>query len=120
MDSTTVFDQIIRATIHQLWLSVPIWWSTFWPYISGFIVIVLVGMIWQIIMFRSGSRNGLSSGFNSMVGSLFFGIFFLIILGICYWIWGPQVIDEIWFAIIAVISFPVTGLFLRTLGFWRY
>jgi hypothetical protein len=115
-----MLDQIFKETLNQIWILIPVWWSAFWPYILGFAVVILVGMVWQIIMFRSGSRNGLSSGFNSMVGSLFFGISFLVLLGICYRVWGAKVIDEIWFGIIGAVSFSVTGLFLRTIGFWRY
>jgi hypothetical protein len=120
MDSGEMFDQIIKGTVHQLWLSLPVWWMAFRWYIIAFVVIVIGCMAWQMILFRSGSKKGLSSDFNKMIGSLFFGIFFLLQLGVSYWIWGSQVIDDIWFAIFSATSFAFTGIFLRAIGVWRY
>jgi hypothetical protein len=120
MDANETLDQIIRGTVHQLWLSLPMWWLAFKWYIIVFAIIIVGGMIWQAILFRSGTRKGLSSNFNKTVGGLFFAIFFLLQLGICYWIWGSQIIDDTWFAILGITSFPLTGAFLRIIGVWHY
>lgn len=115
-----VFDQAIRAAIADLWYIFKQIFIIYWPYIVGFVVIVISGIILQIIMLRSGSRNKLSSGFNSMVGSLIYALFCLFYFAIFYWIFGPQVIDEIWFTAFGGISFLSTWLFLKGIGFWYY
>jgi hypothetical protein len=71
-------------------------------------------------MLRSGKRNKLSPWFNRMVGSLTYSLFFALFIVIFYLILGNQVIDEIWFALFGAISFPLTGWFLRWIGFWYY
>lgn len=47
-------------------------------------------------MLKSGNHNKLSASFNSMVGSFTYSIFFLIYFLLSYWVFGTQVIDEIW------------------------
>lgn len=113
-------DKIVKATVSQLWAMLKLWWPHLWPYAIGFAVFVLGGMVLQILMLRSGGHSRLSPGFNRMVGSLFYGIFFMLLLIIAYWIWGSQVIDDTWFLIFGTISFPLTGFFLRAIGFWYY
>jgi hypothetical protein len=96
-------------------------WPVFSPYIVGLGIFVIGGIILQILMMKTGGRtNRLSPAFNSMVGSLAYGAFFGLYLFVAYWIWGTQVIDDVWFAIIGIISFPSAGFFLRAIGFWYY
>jgi len=115
-----VMDKFIRAAAHGAWNGIKLWWPLLWPYAIGFSVFVIAGMILQTLMLRSGGRSRLSPDFNRMVGSLFYGIFFVLQLIIAYLIWGPQVIDEIWFAAFGAISVPLTWIFLRVIGFWYY
>jgi len=113
-------DKIVKATVSQLWATLKLWWPSLWPYAIGFALFVIGGMVLQILMLRSGGHSRLSPGFNRMIGSMFYGIFFVLLLIIAYLIWGSQVIDDIWFLIFGTISFPLTGFFLRTIGFWSY
>ncbi|MCC7356754.1 MAG: hypothetical protein IT410_04065 [Candidatus Doudnabacteria bacterium] len=120
MDINSLLDQIIHNTILNFWAIIKTSWSSLWPYVLGLAVLILGGIILQIIMLRSGSHNKLSAGFNSLVGSLFWFIFFAILLGIAYVVFGPQVIDEIWFGLLSMIAFFLAGGFLRLIGFWYY
>lgn len=117
---STMMDQIIKASVSTLISFVREQLITHWPYVVIFFSIIIAGVILQIIMLRSGRHSKLPAGFNSLVGSLVCLIFFLILLTIGYWLFGTQVIDEIWFAIFGVVAFPITGLFLRAIGFWYY
>jgi hypothetical protein len=116
----SILDQFARTAVLDFWFLVKQIFLVYWPYIIGFLVIVVAGVILQIFMLRSGGRSKLSAGFNSMVGSLTYSLFFLIYFGVCYWIFGTQVVDDIWFAVIGTISFPSAGCFLRAIGFWHY
>lgn len=120
MGTQNFLNQVIQNTITNLWSLIKTHWSSLWPYVFGFAVFILGGMILQIIMLRSGNHNKLSAGFNSMVGSLFWLIFFVLLLGIAYLGFGSQVIDEIWFGLLSLIAFVLTGVFLRLIGFWYY
>jgi hypothetical protein len=116
----SLLEQMIHSMISGLWYIAKHIFTLYWPYIIGFFVIVVAGIILQIIMLKSGSRSKLSSGFNSMVGSFIYSIFFLIYFLISYWIFGTQVVDEIWFTVFGSLSFPSTWYFLRGIGFWYY
>ena len=120
MKAEDLLDQIIQNTIINMWQMIKTHWPSLWPYVVGFAVFILGGMVLQIIILRSGSRNKLSAGFNSMVGSLFWLIFFVLLLGIAYLSFGSQVIDEIWFGLLSLIAFILAGTFLRLIGFWYY
>ncbi len=120
MEAQNFLNQVIQNTIANLWMMAKTYWPSLWPYVVGFAVFILGGMILQIIMLRSGSHNKLSAGFNSMVGSLFWLIFFVLLLGIAYLSFGFQVIDEIWFGLLSLIAFILAGTFLRLIGFWYY
>ncbi len=116
----SILDQAIRTLVSDLWSLAKQMFFIYWPYIIGFLIFVIAGVILQIFMLKSGGHSKLSAGFNSMVGSLTYSLFFLIYFGICYWIFGTQVVDDIWFTVIGAISFPSTGFFLRAIGFWYY
>jgi uncharacterized membrane protein len=120
METQDFLNQIIQNTIANLWLMVKTNWPSLWPYVMGFAVFILGGIILQIIMLRSGSHNKFSAGFNSMVGSLVWLIFFVVLLGLAYLGFGSQVIDEIWFGLLSLIAFILAGTFLRLIGFWYY
>jgi len=116
----SILDQAIRIAIADLWFIFKEIFITHWPYIVGFIIIVISGVILQIIMLKSGSRSKLSSGFNSMVGSLAYTLFCLIYFAIAYLIFGSQVVDSIWLTVFGALAFPSTWYFLRGIGFWYY
>lgn len=91
----SILDQIIRTLVSDLWsLAIQVF-SMYWLYIIGFLTFVIAGVILQIFMLKSGGHSKLSAGFNSLVGSLTYSIFFLIYFSICYWIFGTQVVDDI-------------------------
>lgn len=116
----SLLDQFIRTAVSDFWSLAKQMFFMYWPYIIGFFVIVIAGVILQIFILKSGGRSKLSAGFNSMVGSLTYSLFCLMYFSVCYWIFGTQVVDDVWFAVIGAISFPSTGLFLRAIGFWYY
>jgi len=120
LDLSSIFDYAIRSFISDFWVAIKDLLVIYWPYIVGFLVFVIAGIVIQILMLRSGHRNKLSAGFNSLVGSLTYSLFFLIQFLICYWIFGSQVIDDIWFTTFGAISFPATWAFLNAIGFWYY
>lgn len=115
-----LMDSMERSFVLGIWGAVKIIWLAFWPYIIIFTLFILAGVVWQILIFQSGKRNRLSPGFNRLVGSLTYFFFFALIFIIAYWIFGTQVIDELWLAIFGAIAFPVTGLFLKFIGFCYY
>lgn len=92
----------------------------YWPYMVGFFVIVMAGVVLQIIMLKSGTHNKLSGSFNRLIGSLTWSAFFLMYLSVGYWIFGTQVIDKLWFTLFGSLSFPSTWLILKAIGFWYY
>jgi len=98
--------------------AIKIIWLKFWPYIIIFILIVIAGVIIQIIRIKKDRIKKLSPGFNSLVGSLTYSLSFGLLFIITYFIIGTRVLDEIWFIIFGAISFPLTGWFLRKIGFW--
>ncbi len=110
----------IKTAINMIYSIVKILLPSIWPYLLIFFAIILSGVIFQIIMLRGGTRNRLSPGFNRLIGSLTYLFFFCLMLTLSYLIWGTLVIDEIWFIIFGLISYPVTKLFLRKIGFWYY
>ena len=116
----SMLDQFIRTVISDFWSLAKQMFFMYWLYIVGFLIIVIAGVILQIFMLKSGGHSKLSAGFNSLVGSLTYSIFFLIYFGICYWIFGTQVVDDVWFAVFGTMSFPSTGFFLKSIGFWYY
>ena len=115
-----LLDQIEQATALIFFSAIKQVWLSFWPYIIGLLLFVFSGVALQIIMLRSGGHNTLPPWFNRLAGSIFYSIFFGIIFLIFYWIFGAKVIDELWFALFGALSFPITGLFLRAIGFWYY
>ncbi|MFA6077338.1 MAG: hypothetical protein WC735_04680 [Candidatus Paceibacterota bacterium] len=120
LDITLMIDKMIRSVIIELWFFAKEQLLIYWPYVFGFFIFVVAGVVLQIIMLRSGGHSKLSAGFNRLVGSLTYFIFFLIFFSISYWVFGSQVVDSIWFAVFGALSFPTTGLFLRAIGFWYY
>lgn len=115
-----LLDQMIRLVISGFWVLIKNMLSAYWPYITGFIVFVVAGVILQIIMLKSGRKNKLSGGFNSMVGSFTYSIFFFIYFLLSYWLCGVQIVDEIWFTVFGAAAFVSTWYLLRGIGFWYY
>lgn len=113
-------DSLVKSFVLGIWEAIKTICLAFWPYIILFIVIIIAGIILQILMLRSGRRNRLPPGFNRLVGSLTYFLYFGLIFIIAYWVFGTRIIDELWLAIFGAIAFPATGLFLRTIGFWYY
>jgi len=113
-------DEIIKSIVSQSYSFAKEQFIIHWPYIIGFFVFIIAGVILQIIMLRSGGDSKLPAFFNRLVGSFTYSIFFLIQLSISYWVFGAQVIDDVWFTLFGIISFPVTGFFLCAIGFWYY
>lgn len=110
-------DGIIKSLVSTLWF----WTKEYWIYITIFVVLVIIGVIVQINMMKSGGhRNRLPPAFNRLVGSLTYWFIFWIQVVIAYWIFGNQVIDDLWFLIFGGVAFPVTKLFLVKIGFWYY
>jgi len=115
-----MIDQTIRLTVFQLYFFAKEQLITHWLYVAGFFAFIIAGVILQIIMLRGGGHSKLSPGFNRLVGSLTYLMFFLIMLLISYWLFGTRVIDEVWIILFGILSFPATGFFLRAIGFWYY
>jgi hypothetical protein len=115
-----MLDEIIKSMVSRVYFFTREQLVAHWPYVVGFFIFVIAGVILQIIMLRSGGHSKLPAFFNRLVGSLIYSIFFLIQLSISYWIFGTRVVDEIWFTLFGIISFPITGFFLRAIGFWYY
>lgn len=91
-----------------------------WRYILLFLVFIIAGVLLQIRMLRSGRHNKLPAWFNRLVGSVTYFLFFSVMTTIAFWIFGEQVIDKGWFAIFNLLAYPMTGFFLRAIGFWYY
>ena len=115
-----LLDQMIRSAMSGIWPVTKHLFFIYWPYIVGLAVLIIAGVILQIIMLKSGSRSKLSASFNSMVGSFTYSIFFLIYFLLSYWIFGTQVVDEIWFTVFGALAFPSTWYLLKGIGFWYY
>jgi len=115
-----LMDSILNSFVLGLWNSIKIIWLSFWPYIIIFILFILAGVIWQIIILRTDKRKKLSAAFNSLVGSLTYFLFFGLLFIIFYFIFGSRVVDKIWFVIFGTASFFITKRFLRWIGFWYY
>lgn len=116
-----MLDQVIRNSVAQLWFDIRSVWPSVWPYVIGFSVFVIGGVILQIIMIhRGGPSNRLPPGFNRLVGSLTRLLIIGLLLFLGYLIFGPKVIDEVWFWLFGAIAFPLTGFLLRKVGFWYY
>ncbi|MDP1884219.1 MAG: hypothetical protein Q8L10_02520 [Candidatus Moranbacteria bacterium] len=113
-------DEAIKSMVFQLIVVIKEQLIAHWPYVIIFFALIIAGVILQILMLSGGGQSKLSVGFNRLIGSLTYSIFFMIILSISYWIFGVQVIDDIWFAIFGILSYPATGYFLRAIGFWYY
>jgi len=120
VSSSNVMDLVVKSFISGIWIAVETMWVNWWPFIIGFIGVVVIGVILQIIMLRLSNYNKLSPRFNRLVGSLTYIIFFVSITAIAYLIFGTAVIDEIWFGIFGIIAFPLVKVFLRAIGFWYY
>jgi hypothetical protein len=113
-------EQIASTVVSLLRSITALIWSHFWPYIIGFFIVILAGVILQILMLKGGGNARLSPGFNRLLGSITYLFFLALVALIAYLIWGSEVIDETWFVVFGVIAFPLTGLFLRLIGFWYY
>lgn len=111
---------IISSTFSQLRPMLGDLFLAHWLGICIFFGVIIVGVILQIAMLRSGGHSKLSAGFNSLVGSITYSIFFLIYFGVGYLIFGVRAIDEIWLTVFGLLAFPSTGFFLRIIGFWYY
>jgi ABC-type Fe3+-siderophore transport system permease subunit len=118
-----IIDQMQDNIAEGFILCLKLFFSTVWlnygPYIVWIVVILVLGILLQILLKKSDRRNQLPTGFNILVGSLVNLAFSFLVGFISYKIWGNQVIDEYWFAIFGLISFPLTWLFLRLIGFWN-
>ena len=68
-----------------------IMWTDFWPFIVGFFLVIIAGVILQILMLRCDKRNKLSANFNRLVGSLYI-VILVLITTIVYLIFGTRVI----------------------------
>jgi hypothetical protein len=120
IDIEGILDQSLHKGLAMVWhdFFLPLL-PSMWPFLIGGFVVIVGGIILQIVMMRIGGyRNRLSSGFNTLVGSLVRLAIFGILVFIAYLIWGVQVVDELWLAIIGTIAFAGTSLFLRKIGFW--
>jgi len=104
---------MVIAVVKQLWFY-------FWPVIVALLLIIVAGVILQILMLRTGGHTRLSPGFNRLAGSTFYSVFLVLITAVAYQIWGSEVVDETWISLFGLISFPLTGFFLRAIGFWYY
>lgn len=113
-------DQFVKSIVAGLWSFIKIIWPTWGPYIITAIILIIASMIWQIILFRGGSDKKLSAGFNRLVGSIFYWVFFYLISLVFYFILGPRIIDGIWFAIFVYPAYRLNKLFLKWIGFWYY
>jgi hypothetical protein len=120
MTANDMIDQIVRGTTAKLWSDIKTYWPSLWPYVIGFAIFIIGGMILQILMLHGGRYNKLSPAFNSMVGSLVWMLFSGLLIGISYLIFGPQVIDELWFGVFGAVAFVLTRGFLVAIGFWYY
>ena len=120
MNVSEMFDQIIRTTISGILSDIKDMLLIYWPWLLKGVLFILGGVFLQILMFKIGSGHKLSSSFNRLVGGLTYGAFFIILLSVNYWLFGTQVINEIWFLFFGIISFLFAGIFLRAIGFWRY
>lgn len=118
--SNNVMNLVAKGFINGIWLGVKTMWVNWWPFIVVFFVVVIIGIVLQILMLRNSGHNKLSPGFNRLVGSLTYTIIFILIITIAYLIWGPKIIDEIWFVIFGAMAFLSTHIFLRLIGFWYY
>ena len=112
-------DRIVDALASHAWAAAKYVIPNYWPYLLVFFTIIVGGVILQIIMLREGGHeNRLPSEFNSLVGSLTYWSFFWGQAVVMYKIFGPQVVDDIWFAAFGILAYPGTKLFLRSIGFW--
>src|SRR6056297_226835 len=85
-------------------------------HILGFIIFTLI--IFFIFYLQSSGIMKFSSGVNEGMGSLFYRMFFILIFIVLYFVFGTDVIDEMIFWIIYFVSYKLTGVFLREIGFW--
>jgi len=95
-------------------------WFSYWLYIILFLVALIICMILQILMLRGDRHSKLPGWFNSLVGSLTYSFFFILMVSVSYSIWGPSVIDDSWFVLFGTSAYPMTKLFLIKIGFWYY
>jgi len=115
-----VQDLFVKSIIASIWSFIKAIWPTWWTYIIVAIILIIIGMVWQIVLFRSGSDKKLPTWFNVLVGSIFYWFFFYLVVTILYFIFGARVIDGIWFAVIWYPVYRFNRLFLIWVGFWRY
>lgn len=115
-----VQDQFIKSIVASFWSFIKAIWPIYWPYIVGFFVIIIIGMLIQIFLFRSGSNKKMPRAFNQLVGHLFYCFFFYLVVTVLYFIFGAQVIDGVLFACIAYPVYRLNKIFLIWIGFWRY
>lgn len=103
--------------------------SAFWQawlinqeFIIKFIILpVLVIIIAQIILLKvSKGRSKLPAEFNVIAGTVLYIIFFFLYFAIAYNIFGSQVVDDNWFDLFGILSYPTTWVFFRAIGFWYY
>lgn len=66
------------------------------------------------------SKNGYSPETNRLVGSLTYVIFYFAVFYIAFKIWGIDILDDVWFWVFNIISYPLVGWFLRKIKFWVY
>ncbi len=113
-------DQLVKSLVAELWSFVKAIWPPYWLYIVIVIALIVLGMLYQISSFRRCSDRKMPAWFNVLVGHLFYWILFYLLVTILYFIFGPQVIDGVWFGIIAYPIYRLNKIFLIWIGFWRY
>jgi hypothetical protein len=58
--------------------------------------------------------------FHADLGSFLNKLFTLVIFLILFHFFGDSVADDIAIALISIASYPLVGMFLRSIGVWRY
>lgn len=57
---------------------------------------------------------------NKWLGHTVYSIIYLVILYISLKIWGIKMFQEIYFYLMYIIAYFLTGFILRKLGIWKY
>ncbi len=81
---------------------------------------ISLGIILAIIVIQSIGWYRFSSGVNSVIGSIVYHVLFWSLVALCYWIFGTQIIDEIWLILFWAIGYRFTKVLLKSVGFWLY
>ncbi len=96
-------------------------WPNHWPHIIIFFAIILFLIIFQILLLKGNGHSKLPPGFNKFVG--FIAYFFILdfVTSILSLIVSSRITSGLWFlGFGAIITYPLTKLFLTVIGFWYY